>query len=101
MKIHDYLFYIKEEKWENFLQNYDQFGYVHEGGFAYPDYVYKNTADGKKIKIAISKPCVNIWDNEDKNQQREIWLWDGNRGYGRKAIVQPYIQDLIESGYSE
>jgi hypothetical protein len=101
MKIHDYLFYIKQDKWEKFLQNYDQFGYKHEGGFAYPDYVYKEFDDGKTVKVKISDPCVNMWDNEDKNQQREVWVWEGCYGKGKKEIVQPYITDLINAGYIE
>jgi len=104
MKEHDYLFYIDSERWEEFLKSYEKFGFKREGGFAYPDYVYRETDDGKHLKVHIDKPCVNMWDGEDKNSQREIWLMDGkNRnakfGSGNKAKVLPYIRDLVDAGY--
>lgn len=100
MKIHDYLFYIDSDRWTDFLTNYEQFGYKREGEFAYPDYAYKTVADGKVLRIGISDPCVNMWDREDKNGQREIWLWtDRKFGTGNKETVLKYIQDLVDAGY--
>jgi hypothetical protein len=100
MKIHDYLFYIGQDRWDEFLESYEKFGFKREGGFAYPDYVHKTVADGKVLRIGISDPCVNMWDQEDKNGQREIWMWT-NRKFGtcNKEIILEYIQDLISAGY--
>jgi len=100
MNIHDYLFYVDLDKWQEFLTNYEKFGFKREGGYAYPDYVYKKVADNKVIRINISEPCVNMWDNDDKNGQREIWLWtDRKFGTGHKETVLKYIQDLVDAGY--
>ena len=44
-----------------------------------------------------------MWDNEDKNKQREIWLWtaDDERyfGNGSKSATGRFITDLIDSGF--
>lgn len=100
MKIHDYLFYIDADRWNDFLADYEHFGFKREGGFAYPDYVYKTVADKKVLRINISVPCVNVWDDDDKNGQREIWLWtDRKFGSGDKETVLRYIQDLVDAKY--
>ena len=98
MVINKNIYYINEDKWEEFLNKYKEYGYVQEGGFAYPDYVRKLVGD-YTVRIYISEPCENVWDHEDKNHQREVWIWNGCNGYGSRARVAPYIQDLIESGY--
>lgn len=107
LKIKPYVYYISQDKWQDFLQNYEQFGFKREGGFAYPDYVYRKANNEKDIEIRIDKTCVNMWDDEDKNSQREIWLWDKNykddRRYGTsdKETILPYIKDLVDAGFVE
>lgn len=101
MVTHDYLFYIKQDRWDEFLREYERFGFKREGGCAHPDYVSRLETDGRRTQICISEPCVNMWDNEDKNQQREIWVWLERHGYGSKDVVAPYIQDLFDAGYVE
>ena len=101
MKIDNNLYYVKSDRWSDFLNSYSNFRFKHEGGFAYPDYIYRIADDGKKIRINISEPCVNVWDDKDKNSQREVWLYQEGRGWGHKNVVAPYIQDLINAGYIE
>jgi hypothetical protein len=99
MKLKDNLHYIRQDRWKSFLESYSAFGYNHEGGFAYPDFVYKDFDDGCRIKINISESCINVWDCEDKNSQREVLVWKDSVGHGCKERTAPYVQDLIEAGY--
>lgn len=101
MKVNELIYYIKKEKWDEFLLTYSQYGFVREGGFAYPDYVRRPTYDGREIRINISDPVINMWDGEDKNDQREVRVWHGRVGLGGKTDVAGYIQDLIVAGLVE
>ena len=101
MKIKDCLYYIKKDRWDEFLKNYSEFGFVNDKKTIYPQYIVRKEKDSNVIRIGISKPCVNVWDGEDKNGQREIWLKSGNFGYSAKSVVYGHIKDLIESGYVE
>lgn len=101
MKVNSLIYYIKKEKWDEFLLTYSQYGFVREGGYAYPDYVRKPTHDNGMVRINISNPVINVWDNEDKNHQREVWVWHGNSGIGGKEDIAGYIQDLIDVEFVE
>ena len=101
MKVKNLIYYIKKEKWDEFLLTYSQYGFVREGRFAYPDYVRRATHDNMEVRINISDPVINMWDDEDKNGQREVWVWCGSAGFGGKRAVAIYIQDLIDVGLVE
>ena len=101
MKLHEWACYIKADKFEEFLKTYTELGFANHPVIIYPKYVIRDTKDGKCLRVGISEPCVNVWDNEDKCGQREIWIWRGNFGYGNKKEVLPYIQDLIDAGFVE
>lgn len=101
MKINSLIYYIKKEKWDEFLLTYSQYGFVREGGYAYPDYVKRPAQDDGEVRICISDPVINMWDNEDKNRQREIWVHLDRFGIGGKEQVEGYIQDLINAGLVE
>lgn len=92
-------FIIAKDKWDSFIAQYTHYGYTREGGFAYPDYVYKIIDGDKRIKINISPPCINIWDGEDKNRRGEIWLWEHRIGHIVGDAERDYVLDLINAGF--
>ena len=99
MKTRENACYIKDDKWMEFLDTYKDYGFVPHNTIIYPRYIVRNTQDGKRIQIGVSDPCVNVWDGQDKNGQREVWLWHDNYGYGHKNVVIPYVKDLISAGF--
>ena len=105
MKIHDGIHYIKLDKWDEFLKSYEQYGFKLNPRYIHPQAVTRNVSDDTWIQINISEPCVNVWDNEDKNKQREVWLWtkddERNFGNGSKSATTEFITDLIEAGFVE
>ena len=101
MLVNKNVYYIREDKWDEFLSiSKDVFGFTKDKKTRYPEYIIRECENGV-VRIGISKPCINVWDLEDKNGSREIWYWTGRNGRGSKNYVQPYIQDLIDSGYIE
>lgn len=105
MNIHEGMYYIKQDEWDRFLKSYKKYGFELNGRFIYPEAVTRPVSDTVWIQINISEPCVNMWDNEDKNDQREIWLctkteWE-TRGEAAKEKVTEFIMDLIEAGFVE
>lgn len=101
MKINEYVHYIKSEKWDEFLKSYEKFGFKRSSGYVYPERVSRSVSDGVYLDINVSDPIINMWDKEDKNHQREIWIHDGHFGFGLKERTEPYIRDLIEAGFVE
>ena len=105
MKIHDDIHYVKLDKWDEFLKSYEQYGFKLNPRYILPEAVTRNVSDNAWIQINISEPCVNMWDDEDKNEQREIWMWmkDDERyfGNGSKSATTKFITDLIEVGFVE
>lgn len=101
MKLNNNIYYVKETKWDEFLQNSEELGFEIDKSAIYPQYIIRENNDGSFIKISISQPCVNMWDKEDKNKQREIWLQIGKCGYGLKCRTSPYIKDLVDKDYVE
>ncbi len=102
IKVHENRYYIKKDRWDDFLKvSKSEFGFKDYSRIIYPKYIIRDCVDGYDIRIGISQPCVNVWNDEDKNEQREIWLWRGRGGNASKKIVKPYINDLIEAGFIE
>lgn len=106
MIAHDNIYYIKSDKWEEFLNTFEQYGFILDPKYIYPQAITRDCSNGKRkqwIRINITEPCVNIWDNEDKNKQREIWLYYNEKdicyGKGAKEITTEYITDLINAGF--
>ena len=90
---------IKEDK----MQELEKFGYQQSSKIIYPRCLEKCVGDMLYIRIYNDKPCINIWDGEDKNQTREIWLENDKNGFDTSMDekVEPYIQDLIKSDMVE
>ena len=104
MKIHKGIHYIKQDMWSKFLESYEQYGFKLNPRYIHPQAVTRDCSDEKWtqwIQINITEPCVNMWDREDKNGQREIWLWHNNFGSGNKTRVLPYVKDLVDAGFVE
>ena len=100
MVIHDGIYYIEKDRWDEFLRVYEKYGFSLNSRFIYPEAITRPALDGWYIRINKSEPCVNMCDDEDKNDQREIWLYNGlGRGWGGKEQVTPYIWDLINDGF--
>ena len=103
MKVNSSIYYIKKEKWDEFLLKYHEYGFVREGRFAYPDYVQRPEAEYEVVRVYISDPVINMWDDEDKMRQREIWIRHNHSGVeeGGREEIKDYIQDLIDAGFVE
>ena len=93
------MFKIKEDK----MQELEKFGYQQSPRVIYPRCLEKEVGDKLYIRIYNDKPCINIWDGEDKNCTREIWLINSKIGIGCAVneTVEPYIQDLINNDMIE
>lgn len=93
------MFKVKEDK----MQELEKFGYQQSSKVIYPRCLEKCVGDMLYIRIYNDKPCINIWDGEDRNSTREIWIEDVKIGCGTSMdeTVEPYIQDLIESDMVE
>lgn len=90
---------IKEDK----MQELENVGYQQSSKIIYPKCMEKCVGDKLYIKIYNDKPCINIWDGEDKNRTREIWLENDKNGFGTSVNekVKPFIQDLISNDMVE
>ena len=93
------MFKVKEDK----MQELEKFGYQQSSRVIYPRCLEKCVGDMLYIRIYNDKPCINIWDGEDRNNTREIWLEDVKIviGTSMDEIVEPYIQDLIKANMVE
>lgn len=78
-------------------------GYIQSKKILYPKCMEKCVGDKLYIRIYNDNPCINIWDGEDKNCTREIWLENDKNGFGTSADekVKLYIQDLIDKDMVE
>ena len=108
MKIHKGIHYIKPDMWDEFLKSYEKYGFKLNPKYIHPQAVTRDCSDEKWtqwIQINITEPCVNMWDDEDKNGQREIWLYyngeDRCFGKGAKEITTEFITDLIDAWFVE
>ena len=108
MKIHKGIHYIKPDMWDEFLKSYEKCGFKLNPKYIHPQAVTRDCSDEKWtqwIQINITEPCVNMWDDEDKNGQREIWLYyngeDRCFGKGAKEITTEFITDLIDAWFVE
>lgn len=93
------MFKIKEEK----MQELEKFGYQQSSKMIYPRCLEKCVGDMLYIRIYNDNPCINIWDGEDRNSTREVWLINRKIGIGCAVneTVEPYIQDLIKNDMVE
>ena len=85
------------------LKELEKFDYQQSSKIIYPRCLEKCVGDMIYIRIYNDKPCINIWDGEDKNQTREIWLYKFKKHWSTSLDeeVEPYIQDLIEADMVE
>lgn len=90
---------IKSDK----MQELEKFGYQQSSKMIYPRCLEKQVGDGLYVRIYNDKPCINVWDGEDKNCTREIWLINRKIGIGCAVneTIEPYIQDLIANDMIE
>lgn len=90
---------IREEK----MQELEKFGYQQSSKIICPRCMEKQVEDGLYVRIYNDKPCINIWDGEDKNCTREIWLENDRNGFNTSIDekVEPYTQDLIANAMIE
>lgn len=90
---------IKEDK----MQELEKFGYQQSSKIIYPRCLEKRVGNMLYIRIYNDKPCINIWDGEDKNHTREILLENDKTGFDTTwdKKVEPYIQDLIKANMVE
>ena len=99
MTVNNDIYYISQARWDEFLSNSDYYGFVLNDRFIYPQALTRETEPGWYIRINISNPCINFWDGEDKNSQREVWLYNSEgRGWGSQSRTRDYVKDLINAG---